>query len=136
MIQLHSHVPTKGLESSTAKTQTSINFLKYRKHTNFLKTLISQMSLASWFMCSYFTHSWLVNTPHSVPSSCTICQPVLMVRVSTSDRKYRFGIPFKVRTYLLIKFDHVLYTVCRQYLLYFPPLVVWMSDCTLVQAVR
>ena len=29
------------------------------------------------------TYSWLVSTLHSVPSSCTLCQPVLMV--STSD---------------------------------------------------
>ena len=35
-------------------------------------------------------------TPHSVPSSCTLCQPVLIV--STSDKKYRFGVPFKVLT--------------------------------------
>ena len=41
------------------------------------------------------THSWLVSTPHSVPSSCTLCQPVLIV--STSDKKYRFGVPFKVK---------------------------------------
>ena len=35
-------------------------------------------------------------TLHSVPSSCTLCQPVLVV--STSDEKYRFGVPFKVLT--------------------------------------
>ena len=40
------------------------------------------------------TFSWLVSTLHSVPSSCTLCQPVLIV--STSDKKYRFGVPFKV----------------------------------------
>ena len=40
------------------------------------------------------THSWLMSTPHSVPSSCTLCQPVLIV--STSDKKYIFGVPFKV----------------------------------------
>ena len=33
---------------------------------------------------------------HSVPSSCTLCQPVLIA--STSDKKYRFGVPFKVLT--------------------------------------
>ena len=42
------------------------------------------------------THSWLVSTPHSVPSSCTLCQPVLVV--STSDKKHRYGLPFKVLT--------------------------------------
>ena len=41
------------------------------------------------------TYFWLVSTPHSVPSSCTLCQPVLTV--STSDKKYRFGVPFKVK---------------------------------------
>ena len=35
------------------------------------------------------TYSWLVSTPHSAPSSCTLCQPVLMA--STSDKRYRFG---------------------------------------------
>ena len=29
-------------------------------------------------------------------SSCTLCQPVLTV--STSDKKYRVGVPFKVLT--------------------------------------
>ena len=33
---------------------------------------------------------------HSVPSSCTLCQPALIV--SISDKKYRFGMPFKVLT--------------------------------------
>ena len=32
------------------------------------------------------TYSWLVSTPHSVLSSCTSCQLVLIV--STSDEKY------------------------------------------------
>ena len=41
--------------------------------------------------CEFVTH-----TPHSVPSSCTLCQPVLMV--STSDKKYRFGVPFELHT--------------------------------------
>ena len=41
------------------------------------------------------------HTPHSVPSSCTPCQPVLVV--STSDKKYRFGVPFKV----LSKLDYI-----------------------------
>ena len=40
--------------------------------------------------------SLLMHTPHSVPSSCTQCQPVLLA--STSDKKYRFGVPFKVLT--------------------------------------
>ena len=31
---------------------------------------------------------------YSVPSSCTLCQPVLIA--STSDEKYRFGVPFEV----------------------------------------
>ena len=39
---------------------------------------------------------YVVDTLHSVPSSCTLCQPVLIV--STSDKKYRFGVPFKVLT--------------------------------------
>ena len=30
------------------------------------------------------------------PSSCTLCHSVLVV--STSDKKYRFGVPFKVLT--------------------------------------
>ena len=42
------------------------------------------------------THSWLVHTPHSVPSLCTLCQPVLIVR--TSGKKFTFGVPFKVLT--------------------------------------
>ena len=37
-----------------------------------------------------------MSTLHSVPSSCTQCQPVLIV--STSDKKYRLGVPFKVLT--------------------------------------
>ena len=41
------------------------------------------------------------HTPHSVPSLCTPCQPVLVV--STSDKKYRFGVPFKV----LSKLDYI-----------------------------
>ena len=42
------------------------------------------------------TYSWVVSTPHSIPSSCTLCQPLLTV--STSDMKYRFGVPLKVFT--------------------------------------
>ena len=42
------------------------------------------------------TYSLLVSTLHSVPSSCTLCTPVLIV--STSDKKYRFGGPFKILT--------------------------------------
>ena len=38
----------------------------------------------------------LVSILHSVPSSCALCQPVLIV--STSDMKYGFGVPFKVLT--------------------------------------
>ena len=34
-------------------------------------------------------YSWLVSTPHSAPSSCTLCQPVLIA--STSDKRFRFG---------------------------------------------
>ena len=43
------------------------------------------------------------HTPHSVPSSCHVmpCQPLLVV--STSDEKYRFGVPFKV----LSKLDYI-----------------------------
>ena len=41
------------------------------------------------------------HTPYSVPSSCTPCQPVLVV--STSDKKSRFGVPFKV----LSKLDYI-----------------------------
>ena len=59
------------------------------------------------------THSWLVSTLHSFPSSCTLCQPVLTV--STSDKKYRFGVPFKVLTYvrmylLISKLDYNKYS--------------------------
>ena len=42
-----------------------------------------------------------IHTPHSVPSSCTPCQPVLVV--STSDKMYRFSVPFKV----LSKLDYI-----------------------------
>ena len=44
------------------------------------------------------TYSWLVSTLHSVPSLCTLCQPVLIV--STSDEKYSY-----VRTYLQRKLN-------------------------------
>ena len=44
------------------------------------------------FVCTYM----ILYTPHSVPSSCTLCQPVLIV--STSDKKYRSGVPFGVPT--------------------------------------
>ena len=37
---------------------------------------------------------YIESTLHSLPSSCSLCQPVLIV--STSDKKYRFGVPFKV----------------------------------------
>ena len=47
----------------------------------------------------------LIRTLHSVPSSCTLCQLVLMV--STSDIKYKFGVPFNVLTNQV-----VLYTIC------------------------
>ena len=60
------------------------------------------------------TYSWLVSTPHSVPSSCTLCQTVLIA--STSDRKYRFGVPFKV--------------VTRQVGLYIPAIsIVTVANC-------
>ena len=42
------------------------------------------------------THSWLVSTLHSVDGSCTLCQLVRIV--STSGRRYRFGMLFKVLT--------------------------------------
>ena len=45
---------------------------------------------------SLVSMNWLVSMPYSVPSACTLCQPVLIV--STSDKKYRFGVPFKVLT--------------------------------------
>ena len=41
--------------------------------------------------CVFVTH-----TLHSVPSSCTLCPPVLIV--STSDEKYRFGVTFELHT--------------------------------------
>ena len=50
------------------------------------------------------TYSWLVSTLHSVPSSCTLCQPVLIV--STSDKKYKFSVPFKVLTNLPSNHDY------------------------------
>ena len=48
-------------------------------------------------------HSWLVSTPHSVPSYCTPCQPVLIVSTHTSrsNKKYRFDVPYKVLTNLV-----------------------------------
>ena len=48
-------------------------------------------------------------TLHSVPSSCTPCQSVLIA--STSDKKFRFGVPFELRTYILTKFDCILFSV-------------------------
>ena len=42
----------------------------------------------------------IIHAPHPVPSSCTLCQPVLIA--STSDKKYRFGVPSR---YLLSKID-------------------------------
>ena len=42
---------------------------------------------------------------HSVPSSCTVCQTVLIV--STSDKKYRFGVPFKVLTKQVEQYIHM-----------------------------
>ena len=54
---------------------------------------LSNSPVSTWVSIIYIllvdTH-----TPHSVPSSCTPCQPVLVV--STSEKKYRFGVPFKV----------------------------------------
>ena len=43
------------------------------------------------------THTWLVSALHSVPSSCTLYQPELMA--SIFDKKYRFGVSFKVLAY-------------------------------------
>ena len=43
---------------------------------------------------TYGMYFWLVSTLHLAPSSCTLCQPVLII--STSDKKYRCGVPFKV----------------------------------------
>ena len=48
----------------------------------------------------------LMHTPHSVSSSCSPCQTVLIV--STDMRKYRFGVPFKVCTYLLSELDCII----------------------------
>ena len=45
------------------------------------------------------TYSWLGSTLHSVPSSCTLCQKVLIA--SISEKKYRFGVSSKV----VSKFD-------------------------------
>ena len=42
------------------------------------------------------THSWLVSTPHSVPSSCTLWQ--LVVIASNLAKMCRFGVPFTVLT--------------------------------------
>ena len=38
------------------------------------------------------TYSWLVHTLHLVPSSCKLCQQVLIT--STLDKKYRFDVLF------------------------------------------
>ena len=42
------------------------------------------------------TYHQTMHTLHSVPSSCTLCQPTLIEK--TSDKKYRFGVPIKVLT--------------------------------------
>ena len=60
--------------------------------------------VATWIS----TYSWFVSTLYLVPSSCTLCQPVLIV--STSDKKYRFGMPFKVLTKQVCLYDML--TVC------------------------
>ena len=39
---------------------------------------------------TYTSRIYILN---SVPSSCTLCQTVLIV--SSSDKKYRFGVPFE-----------------------------------------
>ena len=52
------------------------------------------MFLASVVVRAYVP--MLVRTLHSVPNSCTLCQPVLIV--ITSD-KYKFNVPVKVLTY-------------------------------------
>ena len=61
-------------------------------------------------------HSWLESTLHSVPSSCTLCQPVLIVR--TLDK-----ICFPLQcTYVLSKLDcththtHTMQHTCRYYM--------------------
>ena len=65
------------------------------------------------------------HTPHSVPSSCTPCQPVLVV--STSDIKYRFGVPFKVLSKLGYIYTCIHINVCKYLHMY-----VCMYLCTYV----
>ena len=52
--------------------------------------------LRTYASTMYIHTKGFIQTLHSVPISCTLCQPVLIV--STSDKKYRFGVPFKVLT--------------------------------------
>ena len=62
--------------------------------------------MAAYMQFSSFSTTWLTQTLHSVPISCTLCQTVLTV--STSEKKYRFGVPFKVSKLdcIWIKQDH------------------------------
>ena len=45
---------------------------------------------------SLYTPGKYIRTFHPVPSSCIVCQPVLIE--SNSDKKYRLGVPYKVPT--------------------------------------
>ena len=50
------------------------------------------------YVCTYiFSVSEYVHFTQSLAHVRTLCQSVLIV--STSDKKYRFDVPFKVRTY-------------------------------------
>ena len=69
-----------------------INKYSLYKHRSPVLSVYSTTCLVSTLVS---THSWLVSSPHSVPSSCTLCQPVLIVR--TFDKKYRFGVPRYLR---------------------------------------
>ena len=53
-------------------------------------------TLSSYSTCSCLVHTVLCQFTSLSPSSCTPCQTVLIV--GTSDKKYRFGVPFEVYT--------------------------------------
>ena len=74
--------------------------------------MYSTTCLVSTLVSTYF---WLLHTLHLVPSSCTPCQPVLIV-VSTSDKKYRFGVPLEVLN-IYYYYYHYYYYYCYYYIL-------------------
>ena len=96
------------LITEVSSIQRSLNTLQYCTGTqngvlttevcNREVPLYSFLVIFNVYMYMYIV-ACVVSTPvseYTVPSSCTLCQAVLIV--STSDEKYRFGVPFKVLT--------------------------------------